>query len=400
MRPNVAQAGVFDWRNTRAVAGPSANRAAETLSGYAAAPPLAFPGWRLTVPGAPPGGQYHGFEAIGNRAPLSPQMTPWLKSQRGVALSEGETMSGVVPDYVYRSPSEMRPRANASGPTNAIESFQEAKEVGFAEVPGAYGGSYHRSAVAPKGSGMGLVAVPIMRPVGNPVHIVEPLPVRGVISPVTSPITSPSGPGSVGVSTPPYSGPWNPWQTSGGGQPISPSPVVNAPPSAFSPVTAEPYSCQNPDPQCISAGETCGPFPNGCMPYSESNPDPRCVSEGATGGPWPSCSSDYNLNNPDPKCTAAGMTGGPYPNCTALPAVNTSGIDTATNDPACLQVGMTGGPYPNCTPTAAGAGVAVTGAVPSTGIEAWLSESSIIPGVSNLLVAGGAILAVMLLKRK
>jgi hypothetical protein len=209
------------------------------------------------------------------------------------------------------------------------------------------------------------------------------------------------GPGTVTNPNPVVNPAW-PVNTvpTGPYQPVSPSPVVGAPPSAFSPVTAEAYSCQNPDPQCVSAGETCGPFPNGCMPYSESNPDPRCVSEGATGGPWPTCQSAYNLNTPDPKCTAAGMTGGPYPNCTALPAVNTSGIDTVTNDPACLQVGMTGGPYPNCTSSAGGASVAVAATPAAGGISAWLSESSIIPGFSNLLVAGGALALLLIMKKK
>jgi len=402
------------------------------LSGYAQAPPLAFPGWRLSVTGAPPGGQYHGFEAIGAGpgAPPVPPRSAVAQRWQGVPLAEGQTVSAFN-DYVYRSPSELKPRSNASGDANTAWAAQEEKGVSFAEVPGAYASRFlsgpgasstARRAIQPsqahtssfsnrvrrRKSGLG-AAFPVVQP--RPGSSVGPI--GGSVPPISvSPIARPIG-------TP---APWagnnlvnqNPPTTPGpiytvpddGYQPLSPAPapVVSAPPSAYYPITAEPYSCQNPDPQCTAAGETCGPFPDGCMPYSVSNPDPRCAAEGATGGPYPSCTPNYSTNNPDPRCTAIGETGGPYPNCIALPTPNLSTVDTlssstAGNDPQCLAIGELGGPYPNCTPASAAAvAAAQPAASSSSGIMGWLESSSLISGVPNMLIAAGLLLLVM--KRK
>jgi hypothetical protein len=125
------------------------------LGAYVAAPPLAWSGWRLRIPGGPEGGQYHGFigpnskgfrtndlEEIGFDAPHGEEGPPpvpdpythWQTNWGGTALSEGENPS----DYVFRGPAEMRPRANASGGANAIRAFQEERTAGFAEAPGNY----------------------------------------------------------------------------------------------------------------------------------------------------------------------------------------------------------------------------------------------------------------------
>ena len=98
------------------------------LRGYVVAPELAGSGWRLSIPGGPDGGQYHGYigpdsatgwpageDEIGPEVPAKTlsgsSAGPWDSLWSGVVLHEGETLS----DYVYRSPGEVRPRANAAG---------------------------------------------------------------------------------------------------------------------------------------------------------------------------------------------------------------------------------------------------------------------------------------------
>lgn len=135
------------------------------ISGFVSAPNLAESGWRLRIPGGPIDGQYHGY--IGpdsthswegghggwpfGRSELSPgpqkrpsghsilpgqgtSRGPWAKQWGGTAFGEGETHT----DYVYRSPSEMRPRPNASGGQNVIFGAQDEATAGFAEAPGNY----------------------------------------------------------------------------------------------------------------------------------------------------------------------------------------------------------------------------------------------------------------------
>lgn len=126
----------------------------DRLSGYTAAPPLAWSGWRLGIPGGPQGGQYHGFIAADSKGfrtsnlqeigPSAPQgqpgppphasYGPWDPNWGGTGLGEGDTVS----DYVYRSSAELRPRPNASGGTNTVRAFQEERTAGFAEAPGNY----------------------------------------------------------------------------------------------------------------------------------------------------------------------------------------------------------------------------------------------------------------------
>jgi len=91
---------------------------------YRSAPNFAWAGWRLRVPGGPVGGEYHGY-----LAGIQPEAV-W----GGIPLHEGETLS----DHVYRSPAEVRPRANASGGTNVIRSYQTLRTPGYAEAPGNY----------------------------------------------------------------------------------------------------------------------------------------------------------------------------------------------------------------------------------------------------------------------
>lgn len=131
------------------------NRVAEpaTLAGYTAAPPFAWSGWRLRIPGGPVGGQYHGFigpdsagwpngqdemfRADGDHSQLGDQemsSEPWSVLWGGTVLREGQDLS----DHVYRSPAEMRPRPNASGGAHVVHAFQRRRSAGFAEAPGNY----------------------------------------------------------------------------------------------------------------------------------------------------------------------------------------------------------------------------------------------------------------------
>jgi hypothetical protein len=94
--------------------------------------PFAWSGWRLALPGNPPGGQYHGFTANDGLNGIDGAMVlegidglassagPWETEWGGIALQEGDELS----DYVHRTSAEMRPRANASGGTNVITEFQ------------------------------------------------------------------------------------------------------------------------------------------------------------------------------------------------------------------------------------------------------------------------------------
>lgn len=78
------------------------------LGSYRPAEPLAFNGWRLRVPGNPPGGQYHGY--------------------LGAAHGDG----------VYRSPGEIAPRMNANGGENLFRVQHSRRQAGYAVSPGAY----------------------------------------------------------------------------------------------------------------------------------------------------------------------------------------------------------------------------------------------------------------------
>jgi len=161
-------------------------RVSDGLGAFVAAPPLAWSGWRLGIPGGPDGGQYHGFIAADSRGfrtsdlqeigpsapagkagpPPGPSSGPWSPWWGGTPLGEGDTVS----DYVYRSSAELRPRPNASGGTNTVRALQEERTAGYAEAPGNY-------------RALGAVMAPA------PVHASVPLapqhiePAHGVICP-------------------------------------------------------------------------------------------------------------------------------------------------------------------------------------------------------------------------
>lgn len=127
------------------------------IGSYSVAPSFAWAGWRLRVPGAPPGGggQYHGYLASDDVVdgygwpaghaeiyrPSHPQealgIYPWHHwdhGWHGTAYKEGETPS----DMVFRGPAEVRPRPNASGGVNVVRAVQTMRTPGYAVAPGNY----------------------------------------------------------------------------------------------------------------------------------------------------------------------------------------------------------------------------------------------------------------------
>jgi hypothetical protein len=235
------------------------------LHGVTKSPPFAWSGWRLRIPGGPEGGQYHGYIAPdstqsweggqggwpGGRSEIAegPQKRPsghsllpgqgtsagpWAREWGGTSFGEGETHS----DYVYRSPSEMRPRPNASGGQNVIVGNQDERTAGYAEAPGNY-------------RGLGMIMAPVTRaPIGvtptYPVNVkvgpdMWPIPRGGPVyynplPPTTIP-TPGSGATNVVAQPPASQGPRNiyivPWTPT----PISPAPapVVAATPADYLP---------------------------------------------------------------------------------------------------------------------------------------------------------------------
>jgi hypothetical protein len=276
------------------------------LHGVTKAPDFAWSGWRLRIPGGPEGGQYHGFIAPdssqsweggqggwpGGRSEIAegPQKRPsghsllpgqgssygpWDTNWGGTAFTGGQTHSDHVGREVYRSPSEMRPRPNASGGVNVIRGEQDEATAGFAEAPGNYRGLGMMMAPT-TGEPIGVTpyypptrgtAVPYVPPSATPPirYLGPPIPAPGPIAPtyptpkpspvvytgpdvwrspylmpLPSPTTIPSaGSGATNVVAQPpqfqspgpiYMVPWTPPAVS-----PSPAPVVTASPADYYP---------------------------------------------------------------------------------------------------------------------------------------------------------------------
>lgn len=234
---------------------------------------FAWSGWRYRIPGGPEGGQYHGYIGPdssqswegsqggwpGGRSEIAegPQQRPsghsilpgegssfgpWDHSWGGTAFTGGQTHSDHGVHNVYRSPSEMRPRPNASGGVNVIFGHQEEATPGYAEAPGNY-----RS--------LGGVGMMLIDPhTGVPVGVMPtnwPRPTHPLRYPV-SPWPAPKSPGLPAPAPVVYTGPdmWSggPWRSPGYTQiPSAGSGATNvvAQPPAFQspgPVYMVPYS--------------------------------------------------------------------------------------------------------------------------------------------------------------
>ena len=107
-----------------------------TLGNYRKAEPFAYAGWRLTMPGQPAGGQYHGFvanEVAVNEFPEHDQFR--LDRAHGIASHDPKSASVRHPRGVYRSSAEVPP--NPTGPRSTSWAQQIMRTVSTAEVPGA-----------------------------------------------------------------------------------------------------------------------------------------------------------------------------------------------------------------------------------------------------------------------
>ena len=150
---------------------PARTRDVEGMHGYVVAPALAWSGWRLRVPGGPEGGQYHGYtgdDSDQEATMLSGPESSWNPVWGGTALLEGETVS----DHVYRSPGEVRPRANASGGANVLREYQTKRTAGYAVAPG----NYAALGLMPSDAALENMSRVYMRPPVRPVLPVRPLP--------------------------------------------------------------------------------------------------------------------------------------------------------------------------------------------------------------------------------
>lgn len=228
--------------------------------GYSHAPDFAWSGWRYKIPGGPEGGQYHGYigpdstqsweggqggwPAGSSEISEGPQKRPsghsilpgqgtskgpWAKEWGGTSFGEGETHS----DYVYRSPSEMRPRPNASGGQNVIFGREDGISAGYSEAPG----NYRSLGVIPVGASTGVPRYPFrsIEPLIPPRY---PYPYDPNLFPPTGVIPS-SGAGATNVvASPPqfqspgpiYMVPWSPPAVA-----PTPAPAVSASPTDFLP---------------------------------------------------------------------------------------------------------------------------------------------------------------------
>lgn len=164
------------------------------IGSYAAVDPFAQTGYRLSVPGGPVGGQYHGLPSANVNPGISRAMAPGAAHKR-----------------VYRSPAELPPRPNAGGHQNILHVKHSPRLPGYSMVPG---GLY---------SAPTLGALPVVTPPSSPMHWVRPVPPWGSNGPMRNyPVdtTIPSGPTSGATNVAPMPAP---------GSITAPAPTVSTP---------------------------------------------------------------------------------------------------------------------------------------------------------------------------
>lgn len=113
------------------------------IGAYTTVKPFAYPGWRLTVPGGPAGGQYKGFthtESAGTDLP--PQDQYEQDREDGMSSHDLATASLHSPRGVYRSSAEVPPRPNASGKAMTYTGEQTEHHAGEAVAPGSFPADY------------------------------------------------------------------------------------------------------------------------------------------------------------------------------------------------------------------------------------------------------------------
>ena len=230
------------------------------MHGYVAAPALAWSGWRLSIPGSPEGGQYHGYtgDDSDHEVTTAPNSCTSLTLSglgddsvwEGTALREGETLS----DHVYRSPGEVRPRANASGHANSMWEYQTKRSPGYAESPGNYhalgmqipfSDAVSRGIVSDPCANAGSGEYYCRQSIGSqtfyipdPTPPVKPLPIL-TARPIATPISVPAPGWPVGATEPmlPVVAPVH---TVAQPAPSSPAPVNTVPVYTIPPVSPSP----------------------------------------------------------------------------------------------------------------------------------------------------------------
>jgi hypothetical protein len=176
------------------------------VGSYAKAPPMAWAGWRLTLPGGPPGGQYHGYLGKVADDHACTCGGTCADCSGGTALREGDTVS----DYVYRSPAEMRPRSNASGMFNTSSVEQAPHGLGAAGVV-----IDHAAPVFGIRTGLPIRAYPVWGNGGQPERIVNNYYYPTGATNIVAQPPPPNGPGGTLVQSSPV--------------PISPAPSPTVP---------------------------------------------------------------------------------------------------------------------------------------------------------------------------
>lgn len=376
---------------------------ASALGAYTPAPYNAWSGWRLRIKGGPQGGQYHGFVAsddmidgmgwpaghdetfrpIDSRAGLGTYpWHPWDDSWRGIPLHEGDTVS----DFVYRSPAEMRPRANASGGVNVTRAVQMERTAGYAVAPGNY-------------RGIGAIpAEPVQHPM-LPGHYANggrwtmgPPPAHLPTEPVQHPLL-PAGPPGL---TDPYSafpgqgGCQHGYSRDYSGQCVPTASQRLAPIDYTDPECRPDYPY--PRPQIVMPDQQCWDGSVGSFPCRPCPPQP--------GGPSPIVPQPPPPTQPQPSpiIGTSGCAAGQYRdaagNCTTdwtnpyplyLPTDGGSPAPSPTVPANTCQTGFTQDPVTgNCL----GPGQYPT--APTAGATSWFSASTSIAGMNipNLVLAG------------
>ena len=350
--------------------------------------PLAWQAWRLSIPGGPDGGQYHGFigpDSLeswqfgeggwpGGRSEIGVEQSrpsghsllpwegdsagPWVKSWGGTAFGELESHS----DYVYRSPGETRPNPNASGGANVIASGQVQRTPGYAEAPGNYRALGRFGAEFTPQLAQRVVTIP-------PDSFLPPIQVRPT-SVVAQP--APVAPGPVNTVRSFSSPPWSP----------APAPTVATPANAYQPSQGQQLFSISPTTSALLPGEQ--------VQFAASVP----VTWSAIYG----------------NITGNGLYTAPSNSSAVQDTVTATPINQAQNSPWRGHLQATNSQplsavvtlLPTSQPVATAAATDASLVTPaSVDLTGWLSQSTVIAGLPNYAIAGAGVLALLfLMKRK
>jgi len=106
---------------------------------YLTAKPFAYPGWRLTVPGAPAGGHQKGHTHTNNAGVTVQNPDAYqLDRHSGVASHDSTHANQRNPRGVYRGPAETPPHPNASKSSNVVSAHQLQRHAGISVAPGSF----------------------------------------------------------------------------------------------------------------------------------------------------------------------------------------------------------------------------------------------------------------------